>query len=132
MKKWLVAAVCAVAAVFGGDAKAEPEVRRLTVDLEWSHLPRTAYRGEIAKSRQRALVPNAEIRFTRWERDARTFVIEFDDGHSCSTTVEKSAVVSLDCGTSNAFYSLFQVPGRQSKLEWVTIGPQGKPALVQQ
>lgn len=132
MVRWMAAAVCVVAMANSGMANAaDPEVRRLTVDLDWQHLPRTEHRGEMPKSRQRALVPNGELRFTRWSSGDRTFVIEFDDGVACSTSAEKTAVASLECGTNNAFYSLLQIPGRQAKLEWVTIGAQATQVVQQ-
>lgn len=111
--KWWLAAACVVMAT-AGEARAEET--RLTVPLEWRHVPR---KGDDVKSFQRALVPKARVTFMRWQNGERAFLIQFDNGVMCTTHAEPRDVVRLACGSMSAYYDLVQHPGKQSRLEWV-------------
>lgn len=123
---WM-AAVCLVASVARAEGNA---VRKLTIELDWHHIPRAS--GEDAPvSSQRALVPNAAVRYQRFKDGVRMFSIQFDDDVECATYAEKAAIVFLTCGTTRAYYSLSQFPGTQAKLEWVTIGQPPTNVVLQ-
>ena len=123
-----------VVLIAGSAGADEPKVTRLTVDLVWEHAPRT----ERGDSERRVLykiarVPKAFVHFSKWRNGDRSFTIRFDgdDGPECSTLAERSSMVSLQCGTRRAYYSLIQAPGKESSLEWVTIeSPKPPPAQV--
>jgi hypothetical protein len=123
---WL-AAVCLVASVARAEGNA---VRKLTIELDWHHVPRAG--GDDAPvSSQRALVPNAAVRYQRFKDGLRMFSIQFDDDVECATYAEKPSIVFLTCGTRRAYYTLSQLPGTQAKLEWVTIGSQPTQVVQQ-
>ena len=117
MRGLMLAAVAAVVCL-AGETRAGDEVR-LTIDLEWHHLPRNSK----VESRQSARLPGASVEYWRYTNGVRSYAISFDDGVTCSTYAGENNVVALECGRKrNAFFDLTQAPGRQAKVEWVTYG----------
>jgi hypothetical protein len=116
----------AAVACLAGEAQAR-DTRRLTIELDWHHVPRQSDGNDPPISSQRALVSGAAVRYLRYKDGARLFAIEYDAGMVCTTTVEKRATASLTCGTLSGYFSLIQFPGEQTKVEWV-FDADAKPA----
>jgi hypothetical protein len=121
----LIAAVCLAALGVAGEARAG-DYRRLTVELDWKHVPRESG-PDAPRTSQRAFVRGAVVRYQRYRDGLRLFGIEYDDGTWCTTTADKDATASLTCGSRTGYYSLLQLPGEQTKLEWV-FDADSKPA----
>lgn len=124
MKRWalascLVLCAFAFAFAFAGRARADNDgVRRLTVSLDWKHVPRES--GEDAPiSSQGAVVKGGAVHHRKYRDGSRWFGITYDSGFFCSTMGDRDALIRLTCGSDKAFYYLVQSPGEQTRLEWV-------------
>lgn len=126
MVRWMLVALAA-AAGFVGEARAE-DMRRLTIELDWRHVPRKTDGSDPPVSSQAATVPGATVRYLRFRDGGRTFGIDYDSGMRCTVTAEKGATAAMTCGTPAAYFSLLQFPGQQTRLEWVFDNDQNKPA----
>lgn len=99
-------------------ATASAQEVRLTVPLDWRHLPRVQHELDVLMETH---VPLARIVFQRWESGKQAFNIDLIDGHSCATMTSRNYQLTLKCGNANGFYWLTKAPGKSAKLEWVTI-----------
>lgn len=126
MTRWWMLAAIAAAVGVAEEAQAG-DTRRLTIELDWHHVPRQSDGKDPPVSSQRALVPGAAVRYLKYKDGFRLFAVEYDAGMVCTTTVEKRATASLTCGTLSGYFSLVQFPGEQTKLEWV-FDADAKPA----
>lgn len=90
---------------------------RLTVNLDWRHLPRI--NADLAVN-MRAEVPGAAVIFRRWESGLQSFDVIWSNGSgSCAAQTSKGTLLQLKCESKDGYYWVTKAPNKNAVLEWV-------------
>lgn len=101
-------------------APASAETLRIHVDLHWEHLPRGA-----EQTKQGAKLPLGTLIYQRWSDGTRALTVNLDGGLRCSSMVGKGELIYLICGTTAGNYTVSQIDGKQTEVDWSYEAPTG-------